>query len=41
MDTYFGKEIEGNITSKIVLSIMTVVTGFVLLKDYGFITYGT
>jgi hypothetical protein len=41
MDTYFGKEIEGNITSKIVLSIMTAVTGFVLLKDYGFITYGT
>ena len=40
MDTYFGKEVEGNITSKIVLTIGTVITGIVLLKDYGFITYG-
>lgn len=36
MDTYFGKEIEGNITSKIILSIGTIVTGIVLLKDYHF-----
>lgn len=39
MDTYFGKEVEGNITSKIVLSIGTIITGIILLKDYGFITY--
>jgi hypothetical protein len=37
MDTYFGKEVEGNVTSKIILSIGTIVTGIVLLKDYGFI----
>ena len=38
MDTYFGIEIEGNISSKIILSIGTIVTGLVLLKDYGIIT---
>lgn len=37
MDKYFGKEIEGNITSKIVLSVGVLITGFVLLKDYGII----
>ena len=36
MDIYFGKEIEGNITSKIILSISAVITGIILLKDYGF-----
>jgi hypothetical protein len=37
MDNYFGCEIEGNMTSKIVLSASTVVTGLTLLKDYGYI----
>lgn len=37
MDKYFGKEIEGNITSKIVLSVGVIITGLVLLKDYGII----
>ena len=36
MDIYFGKEIEGNITSKIILSISAVITSIILLKDYGF-----
>ncbi len=36
IDKYFGKEIEGNITSKIVLTIGTVITGLILLKDYGY-----
>jgi hypothetical protein len=37
MDKYFGQEIEGNITSKVVLSASTVITGLTLLKDYGYI----
>jgi len=37
IDKYFGKEIEGNITSKIVLTIGTIITGLVLLKDYGYL----
>lgn len=39
MDKYFGKEIEGNITSKIILSIGTIITGTILLKDYGIIKW--
>ena len=34
MNTYFGKQTEGNITSKIVLTIGTIITGFILLFDY-------
>jgi hypothetical protein len=37
MDNYFGKEIEGNVTSKIVLGIGSIVLGVILLKDYGFL----
>jgi hypothetical protein len=40
VDKYFGKEVEGNITSKIVLSIGVFITGLVLLKDYGIIKLG-
>lgn len=34
MDRYFGKEIEGNLTSKIVLLVSTVVLGSIILRDY-------
>ncbi len=37
IDKYFGTQVEGNKTSKIVLSVGVIVTGTVLLKDYGFI----
>ncbi len=37
IDQYFGKETEGNITSKIVLTIGVIITGIILLKDYGYI----
>jgi hypothetical protein len=39
VDRYFGKEIEGNITSKIVLSVGVIITGLVLLKDYGYFKF--
>lgn len=35
IDKYFGKEIEGNVTSKFVLSLFSIITGISLLKDYG------
>jgi hypothetical protein len=31
---YFGKEIEGNITSKIVLSFSSLIIGLIILNDY-------
>jgi hypothetical protein len=34
MDTYFGKEIEGNMTSKVILSLGSLVMGIILLNDY-------
>jgi hypothetical protein len=37
IDKYFGSQNEGNITSKIVLTIFTIITGIILVKDYGFI----
>jgi hypothetical protein len=37
MNKYFGKQTEGNITSKIVLTIGTIITGFILLFDYNII----
>jgi len=37
IDKYFGKETEDNITSKIVLSIGSLIIGIILLKDYGII----
>lgn len=37
IDQYFGKEIEGNISSKIVLSAGSIILGGVLLADYGYI----
>lgn len=37
MDNYFGQEIEGNTTSKVILSAITAITGLTLLKDYGYI----
>lgn len=41
MDKYFGKEIEGNITSKIILSASSIIIGVVLLKDYGYLKWNT
>ena len=41
MDKYFGQEIEGNITSKIILSASSIVIGVVLLKDYGYLKWNT
>ena len=38
-DRYFGKETEDNLTSKIILSIGTLISGFILLKDYGIIKF--
>ena len=37
INRYFGEEIEGNITSKIILTIGSIVTGYVLLNDYGYL----
>jgi hypothetical protein len=37
IDKYFGSQTEGNITSKIVLTVGAIVSGYVLLKDYGFL----
>lgn len=39
MDKYFGSQIEGNIISKLVLSIGTLITGLFLLNDYGIIKF--
>jgi hypothetical protein len=41
MDNYFGKEIEGNITSKVILSASSIVIGLTLLKDYGYLKWGS
>lgn len=38
IDKYFGKEVEGNITSKIVLCLGTIIIGGIIVKDYGIIT---
>ena len=37
MEEYFGEEIEGNIISKIVLSLLSIIAGIILLKDYGYL----
>ena len=37
MDHYFGKEIEGNISSKVILTSGTILLGGILLIDYGFL----
>ncbi len=37
MDKYFGQDVEGNLTSKVVLTASSVITGLTLLKDYGYI----
>ena len=37
IDKFFGEETEGNITSKIVFVFGTIVLGYILLKDYGYI----
>lgn len=37
IDKYFGKEIEGNITSKLVLSLSSLIIGLILMKDFGFL----
>jgi len=41
MDNYFGKEIEGNITSKVILSASSIAIGLTLLKDYGYLKWGS
>jgi len=41
VDKFFGKEIEGNVTSKIVLGVSSLILGGILLKDYGIIKLGT
>jgi hypothetical protein len=37
MDKYFGQAVEGNLTSKVVLTASSIITGLTLLKDYGYI----
>ena len=37
VEEYFGEEIEGNIISKIVLSLLSIIAGIILLKDYGYL----
>ncbi len=39
IDKFFGEETEGNITSKIVFIVGTIVLGYYLLKDYGYINF--
>ena len=39
IDKFFGEEIEGNITSKIVFIFGTIVLGYCLLNDYGYINF--
>jgi hypothetical protein len=39
IDNFFGKEIEGNITSKIVFVVGTIILGYCLLNDYGYINF--
>jgi hypothetical protein len=39
IDRFFGEEIEGNITSKFVLLVGSIVTGIVLLRDYNYFSY--
>jgi hypothetical protein len=41
MDKYFGSQIEGNIISKLILSIGTLITGLILLNDYGIIKFSS
>jgi hypothetical protein len=41
MDGYFGKEIEGNTTSKVILSASSIIIGITLLKDYGYLKWNT
>jgi hypothetical protein len=35
IETFFGSQIEGNTSSKVALSMMTLVTGLFILHDYG------
>ncbi len=35
METFFGSQMEGNTSSRVVLGAMTLGTGLVLAKDYG------
>jgi hypothetical protein len=37
IDKYFGSQTEGNITSKIILTVSVIIIGFILLKDYGYL----
>ena len=37
IDKYFGKQTEGNITSKVVLTGGSIILGIILLRDYNFI----
>ena len=35
IESFFGSQIEGNVSSKVVLSLLTIVTGLFLINDYG------
>jgi len=35
VESFFGSQTEGNVGSKVVLSLLTVVTGLFLINDYG------
>ena len=35
VEGFFGAQTEGNVSSKVVLSLLTVVTGLFLINDYG------
>lgn len=35
VESFFGSQVEGNTSSKVVLSLLTVVTGLFLINDYG------
>ncbi len=35
VEAFFGSQTEGNVSSKVVLSLLTLVTGLFLINDYG------
>lgn len=40
IDKYFGEATEGNVTSKLVLSALTIICSIIIFKDYGEISTG-
>lgn len=39
IEKYFGEQIEGNISSRVVLSSLSFILGYILLQDYGYLKY--